>query len=79
MLAELGVELDAVLEITADPEEVTKRLLNRARLEGRVDDTEDVIRKRLEVYAESHRARHGVLRRARASSFALTASARSTT
>jgi len=53
MLAELGVELDAVLEITADPEEVTKRLLNRARLEGRMDDTEDVIRKRLEVYIES--------------------------
>jgi len=53
MLAELGVALDAVLEITADTEEVTKRLLNRARLEGRVDDTEDVIRKRLEVYVES--------------------------
>jgi adenylate kinase len=53
MLAELGVALDAVLEITADPEEVTKRLLNRALLEGRVDDTEDVIRKRLDVYAES--------------------------
>ena len=53
MLAELGVELDAVLELTADPEEVTKRLLNRACLEGRVDDTEEVIRKRLEIYSES--------------------------
>ena len=53
MLAELGVELDAVLEITADTDEVTKRLLNRARIEGRDDDTEDVIRKRLEVYAEA--------------------------
>ncbi|NYI40644.1 adenylate kinase [Demequina lutea] len=53
MLAELGVELDTVLEITADTDEVTRRLLNRARLEGRVDDTEDVIRTRLEIYAES--------------------------
>lgn len=53
MLAELGVELDAVLEITADAEEVTKRLLNRALLEGRADDTADVIRTRLEIYAES--------------------------
>ena len=53
MLAELGVKLDAVLEITADSEEVTKRLLNRARLEGRVDDTADVIRKRLDVYTKS--------------------------
>ncbi len=53
MLTELGVELDAVLEITADFDEVTKRLLNRARLEGRVDDTEEVIRKRLDIYAES--------------------------
>lgn len=53
MLADLGVELDAVLEITADTHEVTKRLLNRARLEGRDDDTEEVIRKRLEVYTAS--------------------------
>ncbi len=53
MLAEIGVELDAVLEITADTHEVTKRLLKRARLEGRDDDTEDVIRKRLEVYTDS--------------------------
>lgn len=53
MLADLGVELDAVVEITADPDEVTRRLLRRAETEGRSDDTEDVIRKRLEVYATS--------------------------
>jgi adenylate kinase len=53
MLANLGVELDAVLEITADVAEVTARLLSRSALEGRANDTEDVIRKRLEVYAES--------------------------
>ena len=53
MLAELGVSLDAVLEITANADEVTQRLLKRAQIEGRADDTEDVIRKRLSVYAES--------------------------
>jgi len=42
-----------VLELTADFDEVTQRLLGRALKEGRADDTEDVIRHRLEVYAES--------------------------
>jgi adenylate kinase len=52
MLAENDAEIDAVVEITADSEEVVGRLLRRARIEGRSDDTEDVIRRRLEVYAE---------------------------
>lgn len=53
MLAELGVALDAAIEITADFDEVTSRLLKRAEIEGRADDTEPVIRKRLGVYAAS--------------------------
>jgi adenylate kinase len=53
MLGNLGVRLDVVLELTADFDEVTRRLLGRALSEGRADDTEDVIRHRLEVYAES--------------------------
>lgn len=53
MLDDLGTTLDVVLEITADVDEVTKRLLKRAEIEGRSDDTEPVIRRRLEVYAES--------------------------
>ncbi len=52
ILVELGTPLDVALEITADPEVVTERLLGRAAIEGRVDDTEDVIRRRLDVYAE---------------------------
>ena len=40
------------MEITADEDVVTERLLKRAQIEGREDDTEDVIRKRLAVYAE---------------------------
>ena len=52
MLAEAGTPLDAVVEITADADVVVDRLLKRALVEGRADDTEDVIRHRLDVYAE---------------------------
>jgi len=52
ILDELGVELDGAVEITADAEAVVTRLLKRAEIEGRVDDSEDVIRHRLDVYAE---------------------------
>ena len=51
--AMLGAEkLDTVLVLTADTDEVVTRLLNRAHEQGRADDTEDVIRRRLEVYEE---------------------------
>lgn len=53
VLAADGHRLDAVLElVVADTEEVVGRLRKRAVTEGRSDDTEDVIRRRLEVYAE---------------------------
>ncbi len=52
MLAELGVELGSAIEITADEDAVTERLLKRAEIEGRTDDREDVVRERLRVYAE---------------------------
>lgn len=52
ILSELDTELDAVIELIADTDEVVTRLLKRAQIEGRADDTEDVIRRRLEVYAE---------------------------
>jgi adenylate kinase len=52
MLAEGGLALDAVVELTADTDEVVQRLLKRAEIEGRADDTEDVIRRRMEVYRE---------------------------
>lgn len=51
MLGDLDVALDVAIEITADADEVTTRLLSRAQIEGRDDDTEDVIRTRLDVYA----------------------------
>lgn len=52
MLSDAGTQLDAVVLLTADTDEVVRRLLNRAIEQGRADDTEDVIRRRLEVYEE---------------------------
>lgn len=52
MLGDAGLKLDAVVVLTADADELVGRLLARAQIEGRADDTEDVIRRRLEVYAE---------------------------
>jgi len=50
ILAELGQSIDAVVELTADPEAVVRRLLARAEVEGRSDDNEEIIRNRLDVY-----------------------------
>lgn len=52
MIESTGHKLDAVLVLTVDQEAVVERLLKRAEIEGRADDTEDVIRRRQEVYAE---------------------------
>jgi adenylate kinase len=52
ILAGLGTALNKAVEITANTEEVIQRLLKQAEIEGRPDDTEEVIRRRMEVYAE---------------------------
>jgi adenylate kinase len=52
MLLDADHALNAVLVLTVDQEELIQRLLKRAQSEGRTDDTEDVIRRRQEVYAE---------------------------
>ena len=52
MIAHTGHRLDAVVVLIVDSEEVVQRLLQRARTEGRADDTEEVIRRRQEIYAE---------------------------
>jgi adenylate kinase len=44
--------LDAVVLLQVDTDVVVERLLKRAEIEGRVDDTEEVIRHRQEVYAQ---------------------------
>ncbi len=51
-LAARETALDAVVEITADVDEVVARLSKRALEQGRSDDTEQVVRHRLDVYRE---------------------------
>ena len=55
-LYEIGRSLDmtanVALHLKADDEELTRRLLARAALEHRADDTEEVIRRRLALYHE---------------------------
>jgi adenylate kinase len=50
MLREIGRELTIVFELQLPDEVCIERLLRRARLEGRVDDTPEVVRHRLELY-----------------------------
>ena len=52
ILAEKKSPLHAVLEFSAPDAEIIARLLQRAEIEKRVDDKEDVIKRRLEVYGE---------------------------
>ncbi|MEN9751430.1 MAG: adenylate kinase [Actinomycetota bacterium] len=52
VLAADGKALDVVVQIVADTDEVVARLLKRAQEQGRADDTEEVIRHRMAVYAE---------------------------
>ncbi len=50
MLADKGMELDAVIEMTADADVLVARVINRAKESNRPDDNPEVIRKRLDVY-----------------------------
>ena len=52
ILAGLGQSLDGVLVLEVDDAELIRRLLARAVSEGRADDTEEVVRRRQEVYRE---------------------------
>ncbi|WP_298889333.1 adenylate kinase [uncultured Serinicoccus sp.] len=69
MLGDTGHQLDVVVELTVDTDEVVQRLLARAQEQGRADDTEDVIRERMRMYAEetaplaAHYKARGLLRR----------------
>ena len=53
ILAKKSQKIEKVLEITIDIPVVVARLLKRAQEQGRIDDTKEVITKRLEVYASS--------------------------
>lgn len=47
-----GERLDAVIQLDVPLEESLERLVARAAEQGRSDDTEEVIRRRLEIYRE---------------------------
>jgi adenylate kinase len=53
LAARLGVTLHAAIYLYAPDAVLTERLLGRASQGGRADDTADVIRHRLQVYAET--------------------------
>lgn len=54
MLTEKGTALDAVIELRADPDTLVARVIQRARESNgaRADDSEDVVRKRLDIYRD---------------------------
>jgi adenylate kinase len=53
LAARLDVTLHAAIYLQAPEAVLTQRLLGRASQDGRADDTADVIRHRLQVYAET--------------------------
>jgi adenylate kinase len=67
MIAFTGHRLDAAVVLTVDDDEIVQRLLQRAQVEGRADDTEEVIRRRQELYAQETEPlidvyrKHGIL------------------
>mgnify|MGYP000076355630 FL=1 len=52
MLSAEKSKIDHVIELTVDVDVVVARLVKRSAEQGRTDDTEEVLRRRLEVYAE---------------------------
>ena len=68
VLERIGQPIDLAVSITVNEAEIVERLSKRAIEEGRSDDTEEVIRNRLRVYAEQtapvagHYAARGQLR-----------------
>jgi adenylate kinase len=52
LLEDLKLKLDNVINIDVPEDELIKRLLNRATIEGRTDDNQVTIEKRIKVYQE---------------------------
>jgi len=55
LLGERGATLDAAVVLDVDEDELVRRLVGRAREEGRSDDNETTVRKRMEVYQQQTR------------------------
>ncbi len=52
ILSGAGIGVDAVIFLEVPDEEVVRRIIKRQEIEGRQDDTEDVIKNRLRVYKD---------------------------
>ena len=52
LLERLQQPIECAVLLEVDSEQIVQRLANRAEEEGRSDDSEEVVRKRLEVYEE---------------------------
>lgn len=69
LLERLGQPVDEALHIDVDSELLIQRIAKRAAEEGRSDDNEETVRKRMEIYTEQtapvidYYARRGVLSR----------------
>ncbi|GIX42840.1 MAG: adenylate kinase [Leptospiraceae bacterium] len=50
LLESLNKKINIVINLDVPEEEIVKRLLNRAKIENRTDDTEPVIRNRMKTY-----------------------------
>ncbi len=67
ILEELGCSLECCLALDVDEDALVDRLLRRAQIEGRSDDTAETIRTRMQVYREQteplvdHYRRQGVV------------------
>jgi adenylate kinase len=53
MAEEAGATPDAVIYLEASTDELVRRILERAKVEGRSDDTEEIIQNRLAVFDEA--------------------------
>ena len=67
LLNEINMPAEHAILIEVNPEEVVARIAKRAEIEGRADDTEEVVRDRIKVYENQtapvveHYKKHGIL------------------
>jgi adenylate kinase len=68
MLERLGTPLERCIALSLDEDEIVRRLLRRAEIEGRSDDGGETIRNRLKIYHAqtepliAHYAAQGIVR-----------------
>lgn len=67
LLERIGMPVEEAIDIAVDKDQIIERIAKRAKLEGRSDDSEEVVRHRLQVYEEqtapvsAHYNQHGIL------------------